>query len=100
MITYGRMTTDYAKPTLLVGSGTLQQPANINGQLLGLRSRQQRAVVECMQEARFTDPAFLFDDNPVHHGNLASRTAETQGGNPRPNPHGFTKRNAMVRSLR
>ncbi len=48
-----------------------------------------------MQEARFTDPALLLDDNSVHQRNLPGRAPEAQGSDPSPHQQRLAKGNAM-----
>ncbi len=57
--------------------GPVHQPADISGQLLRLRARQQHAVIERMQKTSLGNPASLFDPLLVHDRNLASRSTET-----------------------
>ena len=75
--------------------GAVQQPADIDRQLLRLRPRQQHAVVERVQEAVLADPALFLDQNSVHHGDLAGRPAEAQRGDAKPDPHGVGEHDAM-----
>ena len=55
---------------------SMQQPADVDGELLSLGSRQQHAIVERVKETRFADPALLLDEDAVHHCDLSRRTAE------------------------
>jgi hypothetical protein len=55
----------------------VKRPANVDGELLRLPSRQEHAEVQCVQKSLFTDPPSLFDQLGVHDGDLASRSAET-----------------------
>ena len=54
----------------------VQAPAEIGRELLRLRSGQQRAERERVQEAALVDPALLVDEDAVHDGDLAGRSAE------------------------
>ena len=65
-------------------AGAVHQPADIGGELLRLRPRQQRAEVQGVQEAVFGDPAPLLDEDAVHHRDLPGRPAEGQGGDAAP----------------
>ena len=56
--------------------GAVHQPADVRGQLLGLRPGQQHAVVQRMQEALLADPAPLLDQLAVHDGNLPGRPSK------------------------
>lgn len=64
----------------------VHQPADVNGELLGFRSRQQHAVVQRVQETGLTDPAQLLHQHPVHHGDLPRRPAEAQQADLHPDP--------------
>ena len=75
----------------------VHQPADIHGQLLGLRARQQHAVVQGVQEPRFADPSLLLDEDAVHHRDLAGRTPEAQRGNAAPHTDGLTQGDPMRR---
>ena len=70
----------------------VQQPAEIDGELLRLRSRQQHAVVERVQEARLVDPALLVDDDPVHQRDLAGGPAEAEQADLQPRPERLAER--------
>ncbi len=59
----------------------VEQPADIDRQLMGLWPGKQHAVVERMQEAMFADPSFFVDDDAVHDGDLSRRSAETERRN-------------------
>jgi hypothetical protein len=72
--------------------GAVQQPADIDAQLLGLGAGQQHAEVERMQEALFADPALLLDQDAVHDRDLAGRAAEAQHGDAGPRGGGFGQR--------
>ena len=50
-----------------------------------------------MQEAGFGDPAALFDDDAVHHGDLSGRPAEAEQCNTQPNLERFGEADAMPR---
>ena len=79
--------------------GPVQQPADIDGELLRLRSRQERAIIERMEEPRLADPALFLDDDAVHDGDLASRAAEAEGGDPRPDPDRLAEGDAVRRQV-
>ena len=71
--------------------GAVQQPADVDGELLRLGAGQQHAVVERVQEPRLADPALLLDQDAVHDRDLAGRAAEAERGDPRPDPHGLAR---------
>ena len=52
--------------------GPVQQPADIGGELLRLRPRQQHAVVQRMQEPALGDPVLFLDQDAMHHRDLAA----------------------------
>ena len=54
----------------------MQQPADVDRQLLRLRAGQQHAVVERVQEALLAEPAPPLDQLSRHDGDLTSRAAE------------------------
>ena len=76
--------------------GPVQQPADIGRELLRLRSRQQHAVVQRMQEPAFGDPVLLLDQDAVHHRDLPGRAAEAEHGDPQPDPEGFAEADAVT----
>ena len=61
-----------------------------------LRSRQQHAVVERVQEPVLADPALLLDQDTVHHGDLPGRPAEAERGDLRPHAHRCAERDAVA----
>src|SRR5215475_5781398 len=54
----------------------MHQPADVNGELLRLRTGQQHAVVERVQESLLTQPAPPLDQLTVHDRDLSRRAAE------------------------
>ena len=62
----------------------MQQPADVGRELLRLRSRQQHAEVERVQEARLVDPFLLVDHDAMHHRDLAGRAAEVDAADLEP----------------
>jgi hypothetical protein len=54
----------------------VQQPADIGRELLRLRPRQQHAVIERVKKTLLADPAFLVDQDAVHHRDLPGGSAE------------------------
>ena len=75
--------------------GLVQQPADVDRELLRLGPRQQHAEVERVQEAPLAEPALLLDQDAVHHRDLAGRAAEAQRGDPQPDPHRLGERDAV-----
>jgi hypothetical protein len=75
----------------------VHEPANVDSKLLRFGSRQEVTVVQRMQEAGFGDPAALFDDDAVHHGDLSGWTAEAEQCNAQPNLERFGEADAMRR---
>ena len=76
--------------------GPVQQPADIGRELLRFRPRQQHAVVQRMQKPALRDPVLFLDQDAVHHRDLPGRAAETQHGDPQPDPEGFTEADAVT----
>ena len=72
-------------------TGAVQQPADVDGKLLGLGTGQQHAVVQGVEEAVLADPALLLDQDAVHHRDLAGRSAKTQQRDARPAAQGFAE---------
>ena len=54
----------------------VEQPADVRRQLLGLGAGEQRAVGQREEEPLLADPALLLDQRPLHHRDLARRSAE------------------------
>lgn len=54
----------------------VQQPPDVNCQLLRFRARQQNAVVQDIQGPCIADPALAFHHLMAHHGDLPGRPAE------------------------
>ena len=57
-------------------SDAVHQPGDVDGELGRFRTRQQHAIVECMEEALLGNPAPFFDQFLMHHGDLAGWAAE------------------------
>ncbi len=76
----------------------MKKPANIDGKLMRFGTWQKHAVIKGMQKSVFADPPLFLDDNPMHYGNLACRTAEAQCRHSRPYTQCLAERNSMVRS--
>ena len=74
----------------------VHQPADIGGELLSLRAGQQHAVAQRVQKPALADPFLLVDDDPVHHRDLARRSAERQRGDPQPDPERLAERDAVA----
>ena len=64
----------------------VHQPTDIGGELLGLGSRQEHAVVQGVQEPCLGDPALLLDKDAMHDRDLSGRAAEAEHGDARPDP--------------
>ena len=54
----------------------VQQPADVGGELLGLRARQHHAVQSAWRKRRSLIQRRSLDQLAVHHRDLAGRTAE------------------------
>ena len=68
---------------------SVQQPADVGGQLGGLRPRQEHAVVEGVQVAPLGKPASLFHQFAVQQRDLPGRTAEAHQTEPNPEAAGL-----------
>src|SRR5262245_37649421 len=69
----------------------MQEPADVDRELLGLRPRQQHAVVQGMQKSLFAKPAAPIDQFAVHNRDLTSRAAERDEAELDPKPKGLGK---------
>jgi hypothetical protein len=58
--------------------GAMQEPADIDCELLCFRAWKQHAEVERMEETLLPDPLFLVDQDAVHHRDLPGRAAKAQ----------------------
>ena len=67
-------------------AGAVEQPAGVDRELLGLRTGQQHAVVEGVQETLLTDPALLVDQLVLHDRDLPGRAPEGLQGDREPGP--------------
>ena len=77
---------------------SVQEPADVDGQLLRLGPGKEHAVVEGVQEPPFPDPAQLVDQRAVHDRDLAGRAAERLERNPEPCPQRRSKGNQIRRT--
>ena len=71
------------------------QPADIDRQLLRLRSGQQHAEVERMQKTLFRYPASLLDEFAMHDRDLPRRPAETDEAELEPEAQRFRERDGL-----
>ena len=72
-------------------AGAVQEPADIGRELLRLRSRQEHAEVEGVQEAALRDPLPLVDEDAVHQRDLPGRPAEADEPDRCPHLQRFAK---------
>jgi hypothetical protein len=86
-----------SKPAVSPPLGAVQEPADVSGELLRLRSRQQHAVVECVQKSVLAHPAFFLYENTVHHRDLPGGSAERLQGDPHPHPESLAVGDAVFR---
>lgn len=56
--------------------GTVKSPAEVGGELLGLRAGKQHGEIQRVEEMLVGKPALLLDELPVHDGNLAGGSTE------------------------
>jgi hypothetical protein len=75
----------------------VEQPADVDGELLCLGAGQQHAVVQGVQESLLADPALLVDEHPLHDGDLSGRPAEGLQRDGKPRPHRFAERHEIAR---
>ena len=69
----------------------VQQPSDVDRQLLGLRPWKQGAERKGMEKALLPDPTFLVDEGALHHRDLTSRAAERLQGDREPGTSGLRK---------
>ncbi len=69
----------------------MQEPPNVDRELLRLRAGQQHAKIQRMKKTRLTDPAAFLDQLALHDGDLAGRTAEADKSQLQPEPKRFRK---------
>jgi len=72
----------------------VQQPADVDGQLLRLGSGEQHAERERVQEPSLADPSFALDELLVHERDLPAGPAEVDEPQLHPEPEGFAERDA------
>ena len=67
----------------------VETPAEVGGELLGLRAGEEHAEVEGVEEVVVGDPASAFDEFAVHEGDLARRPAEADEAQLQPELQGL-----------
>lgn len=72
------------KPGHQPAERSMEQPADVGRELLCLRTREQHAVRERVEEALLRHPALFFHENAVHHRNLACGSTEALERDPAP----------------
>jgi len=75
----------------------MEQPPDVDGQLVRFRTRQQHAVVEGMEESGLANPSLLLDEDAMHDRDLPCRATKAQQRNAYPYPKRFTECDAMAR---
>ena len=83
--------------------GAVHQPAQIGGQLLGFRARQQHAIVQRMQKTPLRNPAPPHHQLLVHQRDLPGRPAKADPAQPEPEPQCLghrhhSRRGSQIRS--
>ena len=91
MVLSARMAKDEQDPGDEAAGGALEEPPEVDGELLCLRAGQQHAVVEGVEEATFAEPAAIIHELAVHDRDLASRAAEGLQRDPEPGPYRLAK---------
>ena len=69
----------------------MEEPANIDRELLRFGSGQEHAEVERVEKTRLTDPAFLLDQLGLHDRDLPGRSAEANEPELEPEAEGFAE---------
>jgi len=67
----------------------MEKPADIGGQLLGLRSEEEHAIVEGMEKFIIADPFFPIYQFLVHDSDLTGRAAKTDPAEFQPEEKGL-----------
>src|SRR3984893_5918494 len=88
--------TTNTPPAMIPPGGPVHHPADISRELLRLRSRQQHAVIEGVQESCFRNPVFLLDEDSMHHRDLSGGAAEAEACDPQPHLHTSSERDAVL----
>ena len=74
----------------------VQQPSDVDRQLLGLGPGQQGAEGKRVEKSLLPDPALLIDQRVLHHRDLPSGAAEGLQGDREPGTRCLTERNQAV----
>ena len=75
----------------------VQEPADVDGELLRLRAGQQHAVVQRVEEPGVADPPAALDELVVHDRDLPGRPTEVDEAELGPEARGLPERNAVRR---
>jgi hypothetical protein len=67
----------------------VEQPTDVDGQLMSLRTREQGTEGQGVKEPGLVDPASPLDQLLAHQGYLAGRAAEVDEPEEGPEPHGL-----------
>ena len=78
---------------------SVEQPADVDGQLLRLGAGQQRAVGQGVQESALADPASLLDELALHDGDLAGGAAEGLQRDGEPGPGRLPERDDVLTTV-
>src|SRR5450759_5416457 len=70
----------------------MYKPADVGSELLGFWSRQQHAVIQCVQKSTFRNPVLLFHEYAVHHRDLSGWPSKAESSNPQPNAECLAER--------
>ena len=74
----------------------VQQPADIDGQLDGLRPGKQHAIIQGMEKVSGADPAAAVHQLGLHNGDLAGGPAEADEAEFDPKAQGLAKRGRIL----
>jgi hypothetical protein len=69
----------------------MQQPADVDRELLCFRTGKNHAIIEGVQKAAFPYPPFFFNQISVHDRNLGHGTSKAVKGHFDPDPESFSK---------
>ena len=74
---------------------SMEQPADVGGQLLRLGTRKQHAIAQRMQESLFADPALLVHQDAMHDRDLPGGATKRQQPDTQPGARGLGERHGQ-----
>src|SRR5262245_56192114 len=74
----------------------MHEPADVSRELLSFRTREQHAIVQCVQETLLGHPALLFDQNAMHDRDLTGGSTKASASHAQPSPECFAQCHAVA----